>query len=79
MSRGKKYTRKQRKLNKAGKEIPMYCPNCHVQIPMTIFDREDKGFGYICSMCNTPVFGKLNELLDKIGVDELNRKEEVLF
>lgn len=69
MSRGKRYTRKQRKLNKAGKETPIYCPKCNVQIPSTVFDREDGGFGYICPMCNTPVFEKLNELLNKLDLN----------
>ena len=74
MSRGKRYTRKQKKLNQAGKEVPMYCPKCHVQIPSSIFDREDGGVGYVCPMCNTKAFSELKDLLDKINnVD----KEEI--
>lgn len=67
MSRGKRYTRKQRKLNQMGKEVPMYCPKCHAQIPSSIFNREDGGAGYVCPMCNTKAFAELQELINKIN------------
>ena len=67
MSRGKRYTRKERKKNKLGKEVPVYCPKCHVQVPSSIYDREDGGLGYVCPMCGTAVFAELKELLEKIN------------
>ena len=73
MSRGKRYTRKERKKNKLGKEIPVYCPKCHIQVPSSIYERDDGGIGYICPMCNTKVFSELQDLLDKIN--NIDKKE----
>lgn len=65
MSIASKRTKKEKRMTREGKKLPLYCPKCKMLIPDSIYDREDYGLNYQCVMCGEFCFANLKKIIDE--------------
>lgn len=74
MSRAAKHREKEIRRIKRGKQLPIYCTNCNVELAKSVYDMS-KPWEYVCPMCGKLAFGALAERMQLN--DDFNLFKEV--